>query len=136
MSLKAELEKKKKQLRRAYRLVDLLGGNVTHWCPIVSSHVIRDAIVNRANELGVTMFEIALRADVSYNTVKKYWIHDEDPLSRPSLRAEDVIKIGEIIGIKIRVQVIEDNIESVDRTKLLNDKFIPREQRKKNKKLG
>lgn len=136
MSSKAELDKKRKQLKRAYRLIDYLRVRAIWWCPIVSSHAIRKSIVDRMNDLGVSMFEIALRADVSYNSISKYWLGSDEPLSRPSVRAEDIIKIGELIGIKIRITVVEGDINNVDRTKLLNDKFIPRGRRKKNKKLG
>lgn len=136
MSLEAELEKKRKQLQKAYRLVDMFKGSGTHWCPIVSSAVIRKEFITRCNDLGVSVFEVAIRADVSYNSVKKFWLKLDEPKSRPSLRAEDIIKMGELVGIKIRTSVIVGDINEIDRSKLLNDKFIPHARRKKNKKLG
>lgn len=136
MNLKQELEKKRKQLRRAYKLVDLFKGSGTHWCPVVSSHTIRKEIVNAANHLGVSMFEIAIRADVSWTSVKKHWLECDDIVSRPSLRAEDIIKMGELLNIKIRTTVVVGDIKEVDRSKLMNEKFLPVERRKKNKKLS
>ena len=93
MDLRAELEKKKKQLRYAYRVVDMFKGSGTHWCPVVSSHKIRETIVARCNDLGVSVFEVAIRADVSWNSVKKYWLQCDDLKSKPSLRAEDIITL-------------------------------------------
>lgn len=129
-------EKLRDQLKSARRLNDWLKAHTTHWCPIVSSKKIKQILVDRCNELGVSMYEVALRADVSWNTVKKYYLNCDDPESRPSLRQEDLVRMGELIGVKIKVQVILDDPENVDRKKLLNEKFIPRGKRKRNKKVG
>ena len=120
------------RLRRLNRYLSAMG---THWCPIVSSKKIKKEIVDRCNDLGVSMYELVSRADVSWSTVKNFYLKDEDPDSRPSLRAEDLMKIAELIGIEIRVAVLRKPIEDVNREKLLNDKFIPHAQRKKNKKF-
>ena len=136
MSLEEELRKKRKQLNYAYQVVAMFKGSGTHWCPIVSSHRIRKSIIDRCNDLGVSVFEIAIRADVSWHSVKKFWIGIDDPKSRPSIRAEDIIRMGELVGIKIRTMVVEDDIENIDRSKLLNEKFLPIARRKKNKKFS
>jgi len=106
-----------------------------HWCPIVSSKEIKECIIGRINELGVSASEICIRADISYATFKKYYLETENPKSRPSLRPEDLMKVGKLIGIKIRPTIIMKEAHLIDRTKLLNDKYIPHVKRKKNKKL-
>ena len=108
----------------------------THYCPIVSSKVIKQTFVNRLNDLGVSAYEVCIRADVSYNSFKKHYLEVDEPKSRPSLRPEDLQKIGELIGIKIKTTVVLKDVSEIDRNKLLNEKYIPHAKRKKNKKLG
>lgn len=118
------------------KLNKYLKGHTTHYCPIVSSKKIKDVLINRANELGVSMEELAIRADVSWNSLKKFYLECEEPESRPSLRPTDLMKVGELIGIRIRTNVILTPIENIDVNDLIKRKYIPHEQRKKNKKLG
>jgi len=118
-----------------YKVIEYLKAHTDHWCPIVSSKEIKQLLIERMNNLGVSAFEVCIRADVSYATFKKYYLEIEEPTSRPSLRPEDLMKIGKLIGIKIRTTVVVGDIEKIDRNKLLNEKYIPRVQRKKNKKL-
>jgi hypothetical protein len=126
----------KHSVEELLRLNNYLSAMATHWCPIVSSKKIKKEIIERCNDLGVSLYEVVSRADVSWGTVKSFYMKTEEPESRPSLRAEDIMKIAELIGIEIRVAVLRKPIENIDRDKLLNDKFIPHAQRKKNKKLG
>jgi hypothetical protein len=53
--------------------------------------------------------------NVSYNTFKKY-LEEDKSLSSPNLRQEHLINIAETLGVKIRVQIIIQKIESVDRS--------------------
>ena len=117
-------------------LVDMLGANASHWCPIVSSHAIKKAIVERINELGVTALEVCVRADVSFNSFQKFYLRCDEPLSKPSIRAEEIMKIGDLIGLKVRVRVFAIPKEEIDVNEFVIEKYIPVEQRKKNKKLG
>ena len=118
-----------------YRLINYLKGHTEHWCPIVSSKEIKELIINRLNELGVSASEVCIRADVSYASFKKFYLEEDEPKSKPSLRPEDLMKVGKLIGIKIKTQVIVKDAHLIDRSKLLNKKFIPHGERKKNKKL-
>lgn len=118
-----------------YRLIEYLKGHTDHYCPIVSSKEIKELIINRLNELGVSAMEVCIRADVSYGTFKNFYLDIEEPKSKPSLRPEDLMKIGELIGIRIRITVVAKDASLIDRTKLLNEKYLPHGQRKKNKKL-
>lgn len=124
-----------KEIDKLRKLLRYANGRMTHWCPIVSSHEIKRAIIERCNELGVSIMEVCLRADVSYNTVNRFYVNDDEPKSRPAIRPEDIIKIAELIGIKIRVRAFMKPAAEIDTTKLLNENFIPNGKRKKNKKL-
>ena len=128
--------KQKHTLEDLLRLNKYLSAMGTHWCPIVSSKKIKKEIIDRCNDLGVSLYEVVSRADVSWGTIKNFYMKEEEPNSRPSLRAEEIMKIAELVGIEIRVAVLRKPIDTIDRDKLLNDKFIPHAQRKKNKKLG
>ena len=123
-------------ITKLYKLNNILSAAASHWCPIVSSHVIKKAFVERCNDLGVSVMEVCIRADVSWAVVKRYYLREDDPLSRPAMRAEDLINMGDLVGLKIRTRVFAQPAEEVDVKKLLNEKFIPVEQRKKNKKLS
>ena len=119
-----------------YKLISYLKGHTDHWCPIVSSKEIKQLIIDRLNELGVSASEICIRADISYASFKKFYLEEDEPKSRPSLRPEDLMKVGELIGIKIKTQVIVKDAHLIDRSKLLNEKYIPHGKRQKNKKLN
>ena len=60
----------------------------------------------------------------------------DEPESRPSLRPEDLKRIGRLIGIKFRTTIVMCDAKLIDRNKLLIEKFIPRDKRRKNKKLS
>jgi len=128
-------QKDENKIRYLSRIIDYLNAHTTHYCPIVSSKEIKQVIINRMNELGVSAYEVCIRADVSYNSFYKHYMKVDEPDSRPSLRPEDLMKIGALIGIKIKPTVILQDASKIDRTKLLNEKFIPHAKRKKNKKL-
>lgn len=124
-----------KKINDLYQRIRFLEAHTTHYCPIVSSKEIKQCIIDRLNELGVSAYEVAIRADVSYNSFKKLYLDVDDPESRPSLRPEDLMKVGRLIGIKIKPTLILQDASKIDRTKLLNEKYIPHGKRKKNKKL-
>jgi len=123
------------KLQKQYQINDWLKAHTNHWCPIVSSKAIKKQIVARITELGASPFEVCIRADVSWNSFNKYYLKAEEPFSRPSLRPEDLMRIGDLIGIKIKTTLILGDKDDIDVSKLLNEKFIPHGKRKKNKKL-
>ena len=78
-----------------YKLISYLKGHTDHWCPIVSSKEIKQLIIDRLNELRVSASEICIRSDISYASFKKFYLEEDEPKSRPSLRPEDLMKVEE-----------------------------------------
>jgi len=105
-------------------LVNFLRGHTQHYCPIVSSKQIKKTIVQRCDDLGVSLAEVCARGEINYKVIKKYYIDLEEPLSRPNLRSTDLEKIGSIIGLKIRITVVMAKKESVDRKDILKIGYV------------
>jgi hypothetical protein len=105
-------------------LVRIHSARAKRWCPIVSSTEIRKHLIDRCNEVGVSIYEVAQRVGIKPAILKKQYVEAEELLSTSSLRAEDIINIGHLLNTKIRVRVFPGDIEEVDRSKLLNQKFI------------
>jgi len=118
------------------KLVRIHSKRATRWCPIVSSTEIRKHLIDRWNEVGVSIYEVALRIGISHNVLRKQYVEAEELLSTSSLRAEDIIKMGHLLNTQIRVRVFPGDIEEVDRNKLLNEKFVYSGKKSQNKKPG
>lgn len=88
---------------------------------IVSSGEIKKLIKRRAEELNVSLYNVAQEADISWDTFKKNYLQADEPYCSPSLRQEHIIKVLEILGVQIRVQLIEEPLENVD-VKYLQEK--------------
>lgn len=96
-----------------------LQANLNHWCPVVSSKAIKIVIIDRCDKIGVSLAEVCASCDVKYKPVKSYWVEMNDALSRPNLRAQDIMKIAEKLGIDIRTLAVVKDIEKVKREDIL-----------------
>lgn len=108
-----------------YLRIARLQNEVKHWCPVVSSSVIKSAIISRCDEIGVSLAEVCASCGVKYKPVKEHWINTSDAVSRPTLRADHIIKIGLALGIDIRTLVVMKDIDRHEKRKeILKGEFI------------
>jgi len=82
---------------------------------VIDSSELKKIVKHRIKELNLKLFNVCSVNNVSYNTFKKY-LEEDKSLSSPNLRQEHLIKIAESLGVKIRVQIIIQKIDSVDRS--------------------
>jgi hypothetical protein len=82
---------------------------------VIDSSEFKKIIKYRIKELNLKLMDVCMVNNVSYNTFKKY-LEEDKSLSSPNLRQEHLINIAETLGVKIRVQIIIQKIESVDRS--------------------
>lgn len=82
---------------------------------VIDSSELKKIIKYRIKELNLKLMDVCMVNNVSYNTFKKY-LEEDKSLSSPNLRQEHLINIAETLGVKIRVQIIIQKIESVDRS--------------------
>lgn len=115
-------------------LIRIHSARAKRWCPIVSSTEIRKHLIDRCNEVGVSIYEVALRIGIKPAILKAQYVEADELLSTSSLRAEDIINMGHLLNTKIRVRVFPGDIGEVDRSKLLNEKFIYSGKGTQNKK--
>lgn len=102
------------------RRIAYLQANLNHWCPVVSSKAIKIIVIQRCDEVGVSLAEVCASCNVKYKPIKAYWVEMDDALSRPNLRAQDIMKIAEKLGIDIRTLAVVKALEKVNRDDILN----------------
>lgn len=104
----------------AGKIINYLKAHTKHWCPIVSSKEIKKLIFNRCDELCVSIQEVIISCDLNIKVLMKYWVNENDAVSRPGVRAEQIIKIGKAIGIEIRTVVVVKDKQDYNRNEILN----------------
>lgn len=105
---------------KLWQLTKLYKTHSKHWCPIVSSKEIKKVIINRCDNLGVSVQEVCLSCGFNDEVLTKEWLNNNEPLSVPTIRAEAIIAIGKKIGIEIRTIVVVKDIEKYSRKEILN----------------
>ena len=86
---------------------------------VIDSSELKKIVKHRIRELNLKLFDVCRVNNVSYNTFKKY-LEEDKSLSSPNLRQEHLINIAESLGVRIRVQIIIQKIDSVDRSIFVN----------------
>ena len=112
------LAEKDKKIRELYDLLRWKNGQITHYCPIVSSKEIKKALIQRCNKLGITPYEVCIKAELKWQTFRKNYIQKDQPMSTPALRSTDLRRFAKIIGVDIRINVVMDKVENVDIEKI------------------
>ena len=88
---------------------------------VINKKAIKKAILNRIEELGVTLKEVCVFTGVSYNMTKKYYIEVTEAKSAPHFRSEHVIKLGKAVGVNIRVVGV---LTEVSRDEILKGEYV------------
>lgn len=106
---------------------------VSHYCPIVSNKDLRSEMINRSIDLGVSLKEVCIKADVSWDLFERKYLNVDIPKSDYYLRADEITAVAAVLGYKVKITIIKQGIEKVSVAEIL--KGIPKDERKKNKKL-
>ena len=61
-------------------LVRIHSARAKRWCPIVSSTEIRKHLIDRCNEVGVSIYEVAQRSGIRPSILKKQYVEAEELL--------------------------------------------------------
>jgi len=123
MASKQEVQDLKKQISDLYNLLRQKNGQIKHYCNIVSSKEIKRALVNRCTQLGITPYEVCVRAGLKWFTFKKNYLEEDEPRSTPAIRSADIIRFARLIGIHIKIDVVLDKKENVNIENLKMDKI-------------
>ena len=116
-----------------WRAVKELKKRVSHYCPIVSNKDLRNELITRSIDLGVSMKEVCIKADVSWDLFERKYLNVDVPKSDWYLRADEITAVAAVLGYKVKITIIKQSIEKVSVAEIL--KGIPKNERKKNKKL-
>ncbi len=92
---------------------------------IVSSSEIKKLIKARAEALGLDLFKVAKEAGVSYRAFKKQYLQQDQPMSSPQLRQEHIIKILQVLGVLVKITVVETPLDKMSETYIssIRDKY-------------
>jgi len=73
---------------------------------VIGSNELKKLLISRCDELGVSLFHVSQEAGVNWRTLRDNYLNKTNALSRPTLRQSTMIKLFDIVGIKIRVQAV------------------------------
>ncbi len=99
---------------------------------IVSSAELKRLILDRCDELGVSIYNVSDEAGINYNTFKQLYLQKDEPQCSPALRQEHIIKMAELVGIKVKVTLVLTPIDKVDVEELKNRPFKNDRRKKRN----
>jgi len=75
---------------------------------IVSSPEIKKLILHRIEVLQVDLKLVLREAGITEHAFKKAYLRHPEPASTPALRQSHIISLLEVLGVKLRVQVIAE----------------------------
>ena len=81
------------------------------WCPVCSSVELKKLIKEKARANGVNFFYLCKGLNIPYSVFKQYWLQNHEPGSVRGVRATEIQKIAEVLGIKFKLIIVNGNID-------------------------
>ncbi len=108
---------------------------VSIWDIIVSSGELKKLIVNRCEELDIRLMHVVEEVGMNWATFRNNYLNNPNALSTPAVRAENIMDICELLGLKVKISVKIGEPDKETIFKLKNKKFkLPNGKRRKGKK--
>ena len=108
---------------------------VSIWDIIVSSGELKKLIVNRCEELDIRLMHVVEEVGMNWATFRNNYLNNPNALSTPAVRAENIMDICELLGLKVKITIKIGEPDKETIFKLKNKKFkLPNGKRRKGKK--
>ncbi len=80
---------------------------------VLSSVEVKKFIIERVEELSIPMKLVVEKAGINYESFKRLYLKQDDPVSTPALRQSHLRSLLELIGGDLRIQVVAKHIDDV-----------------------
>jgi len=100
---------------------------------IVSSGEIKKLILDRAEILGLSIYQVCEEAGMNYDYFKKFYLQKQEPQCSFKLRQLDIIRMAKVVGVEIRLTVLTTPIDQVKTDHIKGKKFVNRDAKWKSR---
>ena len=114
-------------------LQDNWGYNKKYLDFIVSSGEIKKLILDRAEILGLSIYQVCEEAGMNYDYFKKFYLQKQEPQCSFKLRQLDLIRIAAVVVVEIRLTILTTPIDQVETEHIKGKKFVNRDAKRQSR---